>query len=174
MTFEVTPLQNGCQEESLGCRSKNENVQFCKTMPARTQFGRAVAGVRDRVDRPALPAGQRTHRAAVPALCKIAWFLVKEMRIQHIATPGASQSFSGDDLLALLAAGLCGAAGHSGETHSARSRAETRVAEILSVRPGAHTGCRSCRQSAGPTLGNVARRYLRRITRSTRGDRGFQ
>src|SRR5207245_6678504 len=73
----------------------------------RTHTVRArLGGTGDRVDRRALAAGQGTHRATVRHPARPSGERNASRADRH---SGAGQPLPGDDLLALLAAALCGA-----------------------------------------------------------------
>src|SRR5207245_8766795 len=79
----------------------------------RTHTVRArLGGTGDRVDRGALAPGQGTHRAAVRGVARPAGQRTTGATDRHA---GRGQSLFRDDLLALLAAALCGATRGGGQ-----------------------------------------------------------
>ncbi len=135
--------------------------------PARTQFGRALAELNIEW----IAAHSPQAKGRVERLFGVLQDrLVKEMRLQQIATLEAGQSFSGDDLRAVLATAFCRAAGPGRECPPATGGQPSAGGNSQRA-GGAHGGSRSHGQLAGPALGRVARTGLRRLTRGARGDR---
>ena len=134
--------------------------------PARTVRA-GSGGVEHRVERRALTASQRTRRAVVRGAARPAGERDAPAANRHTR---AGQSFSGDDLLAVLATAFCRAAGHGRECPPATGGQPSAGGNSQRA-GGAHGGSRSHGQLAGPALGRVARTGLRRLTRGARGDR---
>ncbi len=135
--------------------------------PARTQFGRALGELGIELDRRALAAGQRTHRAAVRHPARSSGEGDAYPTDRH---GGAGQSFSGDDLLARLARAFCRAAGHGRQCPPATGEHPSAGGNSQRA-PTPHGGGRSHRELARAALGSLARRRLPGITRGSGGDR---
>ena len=120
--------------------------------PARTQFGRALGGTGHRVGGRAFTAGQRTDRAAVRGAAGSFGERDAPAADRHTRT---GQPFSGEDLLALLAAALRRAAGPGRECPPAPGGQPSAGGNSQRA-GGAHGGGRSHRELARAALGSLA------------------